>query len=228
MVFKALGIGGSVLLGGLYVTGAIGGGGWSRDVSRPQAEVMGALENLDIRDQPASPAADAGRSGVRSVLKVERSENSMRWVLMNGNRVTLRMIADFKPIDGGRQTHVTAHVERGDAPDAIVAPAFRSNNAALGLFETALEGALNNLARPDSGSFARDVDACARLFRQFQEENLAASARGSRDGIGMATAKGARLRAYDARQRQLGCGRRDSGDSAPGEIAAMAAKQSAE
>ena len=226
MFFKAFGIAAPVLLGGLYVTGSLGAGGWSRDVGRPPAEVMNALENLDIRDQPGAPATDASRSGgVPSVFKLERTENAMRWVVMNGDRVAITMIADFKPIDGGKQTHITAHVERGDAPDDFVAPAFRSRGIALGLFSMALEGELNDLTKPTYGSVARDPDACARLFRQFQEANIAAAAHGGQDGLGSAIAKGAaatiRLQAYDARQRQLGCARADSGsDVAPSVMAA--------
>jgi hypothetical protein len=226
MFFKAFGFATPVLLGGLYVTGALGEGGWSRDVARPQAEVMHALENLDIRDQPGAPATEVSRSdGTPSVLKVEQTGTSMRWVMMNGNKVTLTMIADFEPIDGGKRTHVTAHVERGDAPDDLVAPAFRSKDIALGLFSAAIEGQLNDLTKPAYGDLARDPDACARLFRQFQEENLAASAKGRSDGSGSAIARGVattvRLRAYDARQRQLGCGRPNGGsDIAPSEIAA--------
>lgn len=220
MFFKAIGIAAPVLVGGLYVTGALGASGWTRDVGRPPAEVMHALEDLDIRDQPASPATDASRSGAASILKVEQAGNSMRWVMMNGNKVTLTMIADLEPIDGGKRTHVTARVERGDAPDDVVAPAFRSKDSALGLFSTALEGQLNDLTRPAYGSLTRDPDACARLFRQFQEENLAGSTRAG-SAIAKSAATATRLRAYDARQRQLGCGRPDGGsDVAPSEMAA--------
>ena len=221
MVVKLCGGAAAVLLGGLYVTGALGAGGWSRDVERSPAEVMHALEDLDIRDQPGLPVIDASRSsGGASILKVERTGNSMRWVMMNGNKVTLTMIADLEPIDGGKRTHVTAHVERGDAPDDVVSPAFRSRDSALGLFSTALEGQLNDLTRPTYGGLTRDPDACARLFRQFQEENLAETTH-----AGSATAKSAatttRYRAYDARQRQLGCGRPDNGNNiAPSEMAA--------
>lgn len=203
MLFKLLGVAAPALLGGLYVTGAFGASGWNRDVARPRAEVMNGLEDFDIRDQPGSP--DISRStGLPSVFRLERTGDSMRWVVTNGNKVALTMVADFTPIDGGRQTHVTAHVERGDAPDDMVAPAFRSRDIALGLFSAALEGQLNTLARPAYAGFSRDPGACARLFRHFQEENLAAGATGQ-PAAAKAAAATRRLLAYDARQRQLGC-----------------------
>jgi hypothetical protein len=50
---------------------------------------------------------------------------------MSRDKVVTTMIANFKSIDNGRQTQVTAPVERGNAPDDFVAPAFRSYGITL-------------------------------------------------------------------------------------------------
>jgi hypothetical protein len=210
MFIKTFAIALPVLLGGMYVSGALGGGGWSRDVARPQAAVMTALEDLDIRDQPGSPGTDPAQSGgITPVFKLERTDTSMRWKVMSGDKIAVTMIADFKPSADGTATHVTAHVERGDAPDDFVSPAFRSKGVTLGLFAMALEGELNELTLPPPG----DPAACARLFERFQEANMAAGAGGRpeslKGAIGQVAATGVRLNAFDAEQRRLGCQHRD-------------------
>ncbi len=205
MFLKTFAIALPVILGGMYVSGSFGGGGWSRDVARPQSEVMRALEDLDIRDQPGSPGTDPSRSGgVAPVFNLERTADSMRWKVMSGDKVAVTMIADFKPSADGNSTHVTAHVERGNAPDDFVSPAFRSKGITLGLFSMALEGELNELTLPAAGN----PEACAKLFEQFQEANMEAGA-GSRPeslrgAIGQVAATGVRLNAYEAEQRRLG------------------------
>jgi hypothetical protein len=210
MFLKTFAIALPVIFGGMYVTGSLGGGGWSRDVARPQAEVMRALEDLDIRDQPGSPGTDPSRSGgVTPVFNLERTDTSMRWKVMSGDKVAVTMIADFKPSADGKSTHVTAHVERGNAPNDFVSPAFRSKGLTLGLFSMAIEGELNELTLPAPG----DPAACAKLFERFQDANMEAGAGGRpeslRGAIGQVAATGIRLNAFEAEQRRLGCQHRD-------------------
>lgn len=212
MFLKTFAIAAPVLLGGMYVTGALGGGAWSRDVAHPQAEVMRALEDLDIREQPGSPGTDPARSGgVMPLFNLERTDNSMRWKVMSGDKVAVTMIADFKPSADGQKTHVTAHVERGDAPDDFVSPALRSKGLALALFSMALEGELNELTMPAPG----DPETCAKLLERFQDANMEAGAQRRPDSlksaIGQVAATGVRLSAFEAEQRRLGCQHHDGG-----------------
>lgn len=194
-----------VMLGGMYMSGSFSPGSWERDVGRPQAEVMAALADLDITRQPGSPGTDPSRSGgMQSVFRLERATDSMRWVVMSGDKVAVTMIADFSAAPGGG-THLTAHVERGDAPDDFVAPAFRSKGVTLGLFSLALEGELNKLTKPAT----TDLAGCEQLDAQFEESNYAASAggrpNGLREAMGATAATVVRLNGYEAERRRLGC-----------------------
>lgn len=213
MFLKTIALALPVMLGGMYVSGAFGGGEWSRDVGRPPEQVMAALEDLDIRDQPGSPGTDPSRSGgVPSMFRLTRTATAMRWTVMSGDRVATTMIADFTPAPGGG-THVVAHVERGDAPDDFVAPAFRSTGLTLGLFSMALEGEINKLTKPALA----DQGACDQLEERFTETNLAASANHRshdlREAVGATATTVMRLGAYDAERRRLGCS--DPGNDGP-------------
>lgn len=199
----------ALLIGGLYAGGVLGGG-YAREVGRPQGEVMRALEDLDITAQPGAPGTDPARSGgVKPLFRLERTADSMTWIVMSGNQVATRMIADFKAIDS-THTKVTAHVERGDAPDDFVSPAFRSKGVTLGLFSMALEGELNELTGP-----ATDVAGCERLMEGLQDRMTdAAVARyeaGERQPASLSAAMGdtARtvmtLHAVEGERRRLGC-----------------------
>lgn len=193
-----------LLAGGLYMGGAFGGGGWSREVGRPPADVMGALETLDVRDQPGSPGTDPSRSGgVMPVFRMTHTANQMRWSVMAGDKVATTMIADLTPTSTG--THLTAHVERGDAPDDVTSPAFRSNGLTLALFSMAIEGKLNALTRPLAG----DAADCAKLDDQFRDSNLAAGAdrrpANLTQAMGGTAATIMRLNAYGAERDRLGC-----------------------
>ena len=143
-------------LGGLWASGALGGSTYSRDVDRSPAQVMAALSDLDVRGQPGAPGTDAAASGgVAPLFRTERGPNQISFVVMSGNRVATRMTAMLEPLDGGARTRVTAAVERGDAPDDFVSPAFRSEGITLGLFTMAIEGELNELTGPPRRSLAR-------------------------------------------------------------------------
>ena len=135
-----------------YFMGAFGGGGIDRTVAASPAEVRSALMDLDIRKAPGEPATDPSRSGgVEPLFQLTQEGNDMVWTVMSGKDVAVRMIAHLEPVEGGAKTRVTAEVQRGNAPDDFVAPAFRSKGITLGLFSVVLEDELDDLVRPKTG-----------------------------------------------------------------------------
>lgn len=197
----------ALLVGGGYLMGAFGGAGYSHDVSRPQTEVMAALEDLDITAQPGAPGSTAeAAGGVKPLFRLEKTADHMTWYVMSGDKVATAMTASFTPIDGGKGTRVRASVKRGDAPDDVVSPAFRSNGLTLGLFGMALEGEINKLTAPPPGN----PEDCQKLRDQITESNLAANPPGeSPSGLIQAIGNGAkttmRLGAMEQQLRQAGC-----------------------
>lgn len=189
-----------------YASGSWGGGGYSREVGRPPAEVMEALAGLDITAQPGSPGSDASRSGgVQPVFRLERGEDRMIWTVMSGDEVAIRMIAVVEPTREGRHSRVTAEVERGDAPDDFVSPAFRSEGITMGLFGMALEAELNRLtALP-----LADQAVCDALMAEFEAGNMAAGfAERPADlpqAVGNTAKIAIRLHAMEAELRRHGC-----------------------
>lgn len=176
MFLKSLGLMGPVALGGLYVTGAFGGG-YERVVERPPAEVMAAVGDLDLTQQPGSPGTDPSRSGgVLPTFVLERGTDTMTWKVMSGTLVATTMTAKFEPLDGGARTRVTTSVTRGDAPDDLVSPAFRSKGVTHGLFIAALDGELNELTLPAGGS----PEKCRALVEPMENDGIEAAA--ARDG----------------------------------------------
>lgn len=157
---------------GLYFTGALTPG-YSRVVQGSPDAVMAALEDLDITQQPGSPGTDPSRSGgVKPMFRLAKGANAMTWYVMSGDQVATRMTATLEPVNGGTETRVGTVVERGDAPDDRVSPAFRSQAITLGLFNMAVEGELDRLTNP----VTRSQDEC----RAMAEELLLA---GASDGL---------------------------------------------
>lgn len=155
-------------LGGLYFSGALSAS-FSREVDRTPAQVAAAIADLDIRRQPGSPGTDpAASGGVVPVFNTERSPNAVTFTVWSRDKVATRMIAHLEPLDGGRRTRLTAEVVRGDAPDELIAPAFRSTGVTLGLFAAALGDEIDDLLSPPRLSRAE----CVRL----EEELLLANA----------------------------------------------------
>jgi hypothetical protein len=193
-----------LMIGGFYVAGVFGGGGYARDVARPPAEVMEALADLDITAQPGSPGTDASRSGgVQPVFLLEREPDRMIWTVMSGDKVAIRMTAIVKGAKDG--SRVTAFVERGDAPDDLVSPAFRSTGITMGLFGSALDDELGDL----TAAAAADPAVCEALLARFEMENMALGASADPNNLGQAigtTAKIAvKLRAQHDELQSKGC-----------------------
>lgn len=199
-----LGVAAAVAMAGVWVSGALGGG-YAREVARPQAEVMHALEDLDITQAPGAPGTDPSRSGgVRPVFRLSRTPGAMIWTVMSGDKVATRLIADFTAVDA-THTKVTARVERGDAPDDLVSPAFRSRGVTLGLFGMVLEDELNALTKPPE-----NVAGCAQLIQRMEDGEYAptrsAAADGSLSSAMDQTAKTViALNAVEGERRRLGC-----------------------
>jgi hypothetical protein len=208
--------GGAAILFGAYWLMGLSGDGYSRDVNRPPAVVMAALADLDIREAPGSPATDPSRSGgVKPLISLERAgTDGMSWIVMSGDKLAVRLTANFAPLDDGRRTRVTAAVERGDAPDDFVSPAFRSKGLTMALFSGVLESELDELTAPPP-----NPAACAELFAR-----LDAGALGSvdqmhqdslRDAVGDTMTTVMKLSAYDAALRRNGCSPGDGNDFQP-------------
>lgn len=169
MFLKSFGLLAPVAFGGLYVSGALGGG-YSRDVARPPAEVRAALADLYITKQPGEPGTDPSRSGgLLPQFRMEQGPDEVRWVVMSGDKVATTMTATLTPLDNGAGTRVTASVSRGDAPDDFVSPAFRSKGVTLGLFGMALEAELDELTAPPRAS----AETCDAILARFAARNMA-------------------------------------------------------
>ena len=204
MSFKLFGLLAPVALGGLWVSGALGGG-FAAEVDRPSAQVMAALADLDIRRQPGNPGTDPARSGgVRPVFRTVRGDNSISWVVTSRGQVATRMTAFLEPLEGGG-TRVTAAVERGDAPDEIVPPAFRSTGLTLSLFQSAIQDELNELTAPPRAS----AEACDALRERITTENMAGGSldrpEDAREAVGQTMRNIGRIRQMEARLREAGC-----------------------
>jgi hypothetical protein len=168
VIIKALGLLAPVAAIGFYLGGAFDAG-YARDVNGSPAQVMAALEDLDVRRQPGSPGTDASRSGgVTPVFRTERNADGISFVVMSGDQVATRMTARLEPLDGGARTRVTALVERGDAPDALTSPAFQSPGLTMALFTSALNDELNALEAPP----AKSPEECAELERNMNGDQV--------------------------------------------------------
>jgi hypothetical protein len=195
----------AIVAGALLLAACNNMGGYSRVVERPIDQVREALADLDISAQPGAPGTDASRSGgILPVFRLETAEKTMTWYVMSGDKVAITMTAILEPINDGKATRVTTKVERGDAPDDFVSPAFRSVGLTLGLFSTAVEDELNDLVMP-----VGTAENCAALMQRFEDENLSETDRRTQTSGADAAADYAktmiRLNAMEAEMRRNGC-----------------------
>jgi hypothetical protein len=204
-----------IVAGAYYFTS---GPSYSRIVDRTPQQVAVGLADLDITDQPGAPGSTAV-GNILPVFKRETTADGIAWKVMSGNNVAVTMTAHLTPIDGGKRTQVTASVERGNAPDDFVSPAFRSTGLTMGLFAMALEDELNDLTRAMAG----DPRACKELQARFEMSNMEAAGpneeRSLTSAMGDVAKISMKLQAYDAEARRLGC--RNVGFQKPGSSSAM-------
>ncbi|HEU0043094.1 MAG TPA: hypothetical protein VFQ64_00835 [Sphingomonas sp.] len=204
-----------LVFAGGYFVGAFGPQAYSRTVSRPPAQVMAALEDLDLTAQPGAPGSTAqAAGGVKPLFRLQRDGNRMTWWVMSGDKVATAMTATFEPADDGRATLIRTSVERGDAPDDFVSPAFRSKGLTMALFAMALEGEVNKLVQPAAAS----AEDCQKLLDGFTDHNLAAIGErpeGFRQGMAEGAKNIMRLHAMEAEMRRNGCDTNQDGDFQP-------------
>src|SRR4051812_24547155 len=198
-----------------YFMGAFGSTGYDRVVNASPAEVRSALADLDITRAPGAPGSTATSSGDMPLFQLTEQGDDMIWTVTSGNAVAVRMIAHLESVDGGTKTHVTAEVQRGNAPDDAVSPAFRSTSTTLGLFGLVLEDELNDLTRVAGLS----VQECRELGQKLLEANSFAI--NDRQGSAAGAAKSAMtLNAIDQELRSKGCDTRvRSFDDPPAQVA---------
>lgn len=209
-MMKVLG-GGTLTAAALYF-GGVFDTSYSRVVGRPPADVSNALVDLDITAAPGEPGSEATQSGgVRPVIRLERGTDKLVWVVMSGNKVATRMIAHLEPVDGGKQTRVWAEVERGDAADDYVSPAFRSKNLTLGLFSVVLEAELNQLIAGGTGWGEHCQAILDRVKAEGEARAEANFAEAAEQGPNLGAAMGRvakmnlQLNAIDTELRNAGC-----------------------
>jgi len=184
-----------------YFMGAFGSGSFDRTVGASPAEVRSALMDLDIRKAPGSPGTDVTRAGgVQPLFQLTQEGNDMVWTVMSGKDVAVRMIAHLEPLEGGTKTRVTAEVQRGNAPDDFVSPAFRSEGITLGLFSVVLEDELDDLVRPKTGITKAE---CQELFEKLMAAN--APQGGFQSGFAGVTRTAMTLSAVEQELKAKGC-----------------------
>jgi hypothetical protein len=200
---------------GAYAMGSFSGSN-ARVVGASPDAVRSALMDLDIREAPGEPATDPSRSGgVEPTFLLSQEGDDMVWTVMSRNDVAVRLIAHLEPVDGGKQTKVTASVERGNAPDDFVAPAFRDRNVTLGLFNAVLNSELDELVAPPLA----DEATCQKIMDDFAAGNAADGDLQRHDNISDAfgdTAKlSLKLSALEGKLKAAGCPMKDGGPFRP-------------
>jgi hypothetical protein len=198
MLVKAV-VGGGAIVGiGLYLHSAFGPS-YTRNVGAPPAEVRAALRDLDIREAPGEPATDPTRSGgVEPMFQLAEQGDDVIWTITSGSQVAVRLIAHLEPTDGGQHTRVTAEVERGDAPDDFVAPAFRSTSLTRSLFGMVLDQELDEM----NVTQARDSESCQKIMADFEQTTPDWQ---EQRGFGGVARTALRLNALEGKLKAAGC-----------------------
>lgn len=189
--------------------------GWLKDIRDSYAaHKFGTLRQCvaGVVVDAAGAAVAAGYLAQRGYRFGKEQEDQML-DYMSAGKLAVRLTATFAPLDDGRRTRVTAMVERGDAPDDFVSPAFRSKGLAMALFSGVLESELNELTAPPS-----NPAACAELHArwrwalgstdQMHQDNLT-------DAVGDTITTVMKLSAYDAEMRRNGCSPAGGNDFKP-------------
>ncbi|RZT46389.1 hypothetical protein EV283_3335 [Sphingomonas sp. BK036] len=192
----------TVVIGGAYFAGVFDHR-YVRVVDRPPSAVAAALLDVDIRRAPGAPTTDPSRSGgVNPTFSHDKTDTGIVYTVHSGAQTAIRMFADIEPIDGGKRSRVTTHVQRGDAPDDFVAPAFRSTSLANGLFDMVVEAELDELTR-----IVGNPEKCREMIEQFQMSGPSDAKRP--DNLGAAMGDTARavmqLSAMQQEMRRAGC-----------------------
>lgn len=158
MFLKSFALLGAATVGGAWAFGAFDE--YPRTVEGSPETIMAELADLDIRELPGSPGTDAAAAGgVKPRFQLERGENRMDWFVMSGSQVATRMTAFLEPVDGGTNTRITYEIERGDSPDEMTSPAFRSESMTGSLFQLALNTEIDEINAPGWGP---ECDAIAQ------------------------------------------------------------------
>jgi hypothetical protein len=198
MFVRALGGGAAIVGIGMYLHSAFGPS-YSRNVGATPAEVRSALEDLDIRNAPGAPASDPTRSGgVAPTFQLTEQGNDMVWTIMSGDKVAVRLIAHLTPTDNGQHTKVTAEVERGDAPDDFVAPAFRSTSVTRSLFGMVLDQELDGMHVTQTA----DSEVCQKILHDFE---ASAPPPEQQTGFGGVARTALKLSALESQLKAAGC-----------------------
>ena len=201
---------------GAYVMGGGFSGSYTRAVGASPDAVRSALMDLDIREAPGEPATDPMRSGgVAPTFLLSEQGDDMIWTVMSRNDVAVRLIAHLEPVDGGKRTRVTASVERGNAPDDFVAPAFRDRRVTLALFQMVLDSELDEAVAPPLA----DEATCQKIMDDFAAGNALDADMQRQDNMSDAfgdTAKMAmKLGTLEARLKAAGCPVKSGGPFRP-------------
>jgi hypothetical protein len=201
-----------VVFAGGYLAGAFGPQAYSRTVSRSPAEVMAALETMDITAQPGAPGSTAAAAGgIKPLFRLAKANDRLTWYVMSGDKVATTMTASLEPIDGGKGTTIRTAVERGNAPDDLVSPAFRSKGLTMALFGMAIEGRMNKLAAPPAAA----PEDCQKLIDHMADDNRMALGGSRPANLTQSVAGGAqtimRLNAMEQELRRNGCDTNDDG-----------------
>ncbi len=160
-MFKGVAVLALVIFAAGYFLGAFGPQPYARTVSRPPAQVMAALEQLDLAAQPGAPGSTTeAAGGVKLLFRLEKAKDTLTWYVMSGDKVATTMTASLEPIEDGKATRIRTSVKRGDASDDFVSPAFRSEGLTTALFSLAVEDAVNKLVAPPAAT----AETCQRIM----------------------------------------------------------------
>ena len=188
-------------VGGMWATGMFDPN-YSRVVDRPPAQVAAAIADLDIRDAEGAPGTDPSRSGgVAPTFSVEEDADRVSYIVLANGQVATKMTAWLKPIDNGTRTKVTATVERGDAPDDYVAPAFRSTGVTMGLFSMMLEEEIDKLVFPPKAWTA----ACDEIMARFENGPIGEEPQSMTQAMGQGAKTAMVLGQLDKDLKAAGC-----------------------